>query len=153
MIFKRFFCIFSVLALTITLFTGCASSNTLKDGTYRAEAKDFDSSGYKDYVVVTIKDAKYSSVEFDSFYKDDTNKKKSQDEVYAAAYPSGKNYVKPAKYSKQLAEKLLSDQNIQKVDVIATATTSSNSFKKLISALESNIKKGKTDTLVVDKAS
>ena len=67
-----------------------------------------------------------------------------------AAYPSDKEYVKPDEYSKRLPEDLIKKQNIEDVDVIATATTSSQSFKKLVTSLKDNINKGITDTFIFD---
>ena len=93
-------------------------------------------------------DGKYESVEFDAVDKD--GKKKSEDQEYMAAYPSDKEYVKPDEYSKRLPEDLIKKQNIEDVDVIATATTSSQSFKKLVTSLKDNINKGITDTFIFD---
>ena len=145
---KQIICTIAAAMIAVSMFVGCNSTATMKDGTYRAEAKDYDSHGWKEYVVVTIKDGKYESVEFDAVDKD--GKKKSEDQEYMAAYPSDKEYVKPDEYSKRLPEDLIKKQNIEDVDVIATATTSSQSFKKLVTSLKDNINKGITDTFIFD---
>lgn len=144
---KKLVCAALSAFMLMTALVGCTGSDTMQDGTYRAEMGDYDSHGWKDYVVVTVKDGKYSTVEFDSINKD--NQKKSADEEYAKAYPTTQEWVKPAEYTKQLPEKLMSTQDIEKVDTIATATTSTDSFKKLVTELNKSIKKGKTDTVIV----
>ncbi len=140
--------ILTVCIVSALFLSGCNSTDTMQDGTYRAENKNYDSHGWKDYVVVTIKDGRYSSVEFDSV--NENGAKKSEDEEYLAAYPSDTDYVKPDEYVKRLPEDLLEKQDIDQVDVIATATQSSESFKKLVEALDNSMKKGDTDTVLVE---
>ena len=151
-----------ILSATIpaVIFSACSSQNgasmsgntELKDGEYRAEYKDYDDHGWKDYVTITVSDGKYTACEYDAVNKDD-GRKKSEDKEYASAYPKDGGYVKPEEYTTRLEEDFIEKQNISSVDVIATATNSSESFKKLVGALEVNIKRGKTDTVIIDNNS
>lgn len=126
-----------------------ATTGDMKDGQYRAEYREFDDHGWKDYVVVTVSGGKYTSVEFDSLNRED-GRKKSEDKEYMNAYPKDGNFVKPDEYTKRLAQALVEKQDAEKIDTIATATTSSESFKKLVNALTINIKRGKTETVIVE---
>ena len=53
---------------------------------------------------------------------------------------------------KKLSQSLVEQQDVEKVDAIAGATTSSNDFKTLVNALKNNMKNGKTKTVVVDNS-
>ena len=90
---------------------GNADNEAYKDGSYRAEAKDFDDHGWKEYINVTVKDTE--------------------------------------KLEKSLVEK----QDASKVDTVAGATNSTNSFKQMMKELEKNMKKGDTNTVTVAVAS
>lgn len=149
--FKRLLAIL-VSVVSVLSLTSCSGNNTgatMKDGEYRAEYKNYDNHGWKDYVVVTVVGGMITDVEYDAMNKEDS-RKKSEDSEYLNAYPSDADYVKPDEYTVQLENDLVAKQDIEQVDVIATATTSSESFKKLVNALMTNIKRGKTDTVIVD---
>lgn len=142
----------TLLSLTV-LFSACSGNKSgtsaqFKDGEYKAEFKDYDARGWKDYVTVTVSGGKITVVDYDMLNKDD-GRKKSEDQNYAKAYPENGEFVKPSEYTKQLEDALIEKQDVEKVDIIATATTSSESFKKLVSALKTNMLRGKTDTVIV----
>ncbi|MEG2596844.1 MAG: FMN-binding protein [Oscillospiraceae bacterium] len=142
----------SVLAV-MGLMTSCSlgGSATYKDGTYRAEAKEFDDHGWKDYVNVTVKDGKIAAVEYDAMSQED-GRKKTEDEAYKEAYIGAGYETYPADYTEKLEKGLIEKQEGSKVDTVAGATSSSHSFKKLIKELEKSMKSGKTETLSVDTA-
>lgn len=152
---QRRFAVLLTALLTAIALTGCnnnAGGDTLKDGTYRAEMSA-ESHGYKDYVEITVVGGKIDTVVYDSQTAD--GKRKTQDEDYKKAMMDGNKNAGipetyPADYSKKLTEALLEKQDINKVDTVAGATTSSDDFKALVSALMNNIKKGNTKTVVVD---
>lgn len=144
------------LALTAVLavgtFTGCSaeqlSSTTLTDGTYRAEFRDFDSNGWKDYVEVTIVDGELSEVVFDSINEDDT-KIKSEDESYKAEMEQMVGTY-PAKYNKDLINQFLESGKITTVDIVAGATESTGNFKTLIIEAMANATIGDTEVEIVE---
>ncbi len=127
--------------------TGCATTKKqFQDGVYRAEVAEFDSYGYKDFLVVTVKDGLITDVEFSSFDKDgnsiiDDEKYRTDMEDYADTYPE--------KYAADLSNQLLEAQDIAQVETVAGATYSSNSFKALFQALIKNMETGDTTTVIV----
>lgn len=94
---KRFIAVLLVVLATACLMTGCSSG--MKDGTYKAQFKDYDDHGWKDYVSITVKDGKITDVDYDSMNADGT--KKSEDQAYRESMePVSKTY--PAKFYKEL---------------------------------------------------
>ena len=152
---KKYFAVLAVAILAGALTTGCSSNaEGMKDGTYRAEMKEA-SHGYTDYVEITVKNGKIDTVVYDAVADD--GKKKSQDEDYKKSMMDGNKNAGlpetyPADYMKKLGDSLIEKQNADQVDAVAGATTSTNDFKKLVSALKSNMEKGKTETVVVDNS-
>lgn len=139
-------------ALTVFPLAGCSNSSDhnsssgeslssdglvdqYPDGTYRAEASEF-SHDWKEYVVITVKDGKLTSVEFDAENKA-KDAKKSDDEAYKQTMidgnkANGKPETYPEKFYKELSDSLMNASgDVDKVETVAGATTSSNSFRAL----------------------
>ena len=132
---KRFIAVLLVVLATACLMTGCSSG--MKDGTYKAQFKDYDDHGWKDYVSITVKDGKITDVDYDSMNADGT--KKSEDQAYRESMePVSKTY--PAKF-----------YNPKKVDAVTGATNSSNDFKILAVEAIKAAKAGTTDAVEVSK--
>ncbi len=133
--------------LTVALFAGC--SGGYKDGTYKAEAADFEH-GWKDYVVVEIADGKAAIKEFDSL--NEAGDKKSQNAEYRDAMePVTGTY--PEKYIPEILASFEAKGSTEKMDNITGATNSTNSFKALVNAALESAKKGDTATAIVSAAS
>ena len=64
--------------------TGCSPAD-YRDGSYRAEAADFDQSGWKDYVQLTVSGGKVTEIEYDALNRED-GRKKSEDLAYQQQY-------------------------------------------------------------------
>lgn len=143
----------SVFILAIGL-TGCnsgGSNDAYQDGTYRAEFSDFDSHGWKGYVEITVKDKTFSNVVMD--YVNEEGIKKSESEEYYVTWNSvneDENFD-PTQVFSQLQSQLLEKQDISKVDAISGATSTSSNFTALVESLESNMKSGKTDTVIIEE--
>lgn len=138
-------------ALAVGAFTGCTTeqlNTALTDGTYRAEFKDFDRFGWKDFVEVTISDGELSEVVYDSVNEDGT-KLKSEDESYKAEMESIVGTY-PAKYNKDLINQFIESGKVTSVDIVAGATESTGKFKTLIVAAMQNATSGDTETEIVD---
>ena len=133
--------------VAVTLLAGCGKKGP-KDGTYKAEAKDFDDKGWKPFVEVTYKDRKISDAKFDYTNKADGHLK-SGDQAYITAM-SAKSPTSPDKYTKELASALVDKQDIAKVDTVTGATHSSDNFKALVKAAVDNATNSKTDTATVE---
>lgn len=136
------------LALAAALFTGCVSS-TLKDGTYKAQYKEPDSHGWNEYVEVTVADGKITAVTFDAL---DTNGvKKTDTPEYKDQMLEFGGTTYPEKFYPEIAQKLIDTQDITKVDAVAGATHSTDSFVALVKALDANMKSGNTDVVEIDQ--
>ncbi len=143
------------LALTAVFamgaFTGCSESQvrstTLTDGTYRAEFRDFDSNGWKDYVEVIIAEGELSEVVFDSVNEKD--ELKSEDESYKAEMERMVGTY-PAKYNKDLINQFIESGKVTAVDIVAGATESTGNFKTLIIEAMANATTGDTEVEIVE---
>ena len=143
------------LALTAVFamgaFTGCSEgqivSTTLTDGTYRAEFKDFDSNGWKDYVEVSVVDGELNEVVFDSV--NEKSELKSEDESYKTEMERMVGTY-PAKYNKDLINQFIESGKVTAVDIVAGATESTGNFKTLIIVAMENATTGNTEVEIVE---
>ena len=139
-----------VAVLCLFAFSACSESalTNLKDGSYRAEYKNFDAYGWKDFIEVTVVDGEISELVFDAVNIKDGSLK-SEDEAYKKQMePIVGTY--PAKYNADLINQFLESGKISAVDVVAGATQSTGSFKTLLTNIVPNIKAGNTETVLVD---
>lgn len=144
------------LALTAVFamgaFTGCSesqvSSVSLVDGTYRAEFKDFDTNGWKDYVEVSIIEGQLNEVVFDSVAEDGV-KLKSEDESYKVEMEQMVGTY-PAKYNKDLINQFIQSGKVTSVDIVAGATESTGNFKTLVIEAMKNAATGDTEVEIVE---
>lgn len=137
----------AVLAALLFALPLAGCSSPMKDGAYRAEYKDYDDHGWKDYVEVTVSDGKITGVDYDSI--DAQGGLKSADAEYRATMETVTGTY-PEKYMKELEDRLLEKQDAKKVDAVTGATTSTDSFKLLASEIiAKGIKKGDTATIVL----
>ena len=147
---KKIISVLCIAVMCLTAFTACAeaSFNNLKDGTYRAEYKNFDAYGWKDFVEVTVTDGEISELVFDSV-NIDNGKLKSEDESYKQQMePIVGTY--PAKYSKDLINQFMESNKVSAVDVVAGATQATGSFKTLLTNIAPNLQSGDTGLVLVD---
>ena len=143
---KRVFAALAMIMIMVAALAGCSSG--MKDGTYKAEYKEFDEHGWKDYVSITVESGKITAVDYDAVNADGA--KKSEDTAYREQMePISKTY--PEKFYKELEDQLKNEQDLKKVEAVAGATTSSNDFKILATEALNNAKAGKTETAVVTK--
>ncbi|MEG1783109.1 MAG: hypothetical protein RR253_07665, partial [Oscillospiraceae bacterium] len=146
--------IFSIVLATVALFafTGCSSNGqptpTLTDGTYRAEFKDFDTHGWKDFVEVTVLDGELHQVVYDSL-NSEKSVLKSEDESYKNQMESIIGTY-PAKYNKDLINQFIESGKVSAVDIVAGATQSTGNFKTLMITAMESAQKGDTETKIVD---
>ena len=138
------------VVVCVFAFTACseASFTNLQDGTYRAEYKNFDVYGWKDYIEITVENGEISGLVFDAVNMEDGSLK-SEDESYKSQMePIVGTY--PAKYNADLINQFLESGKISAVDVVAGATQSTGSFKTLLTNIVPNIKEGNTEIVLVD---
>ena len=132
--------------------TGCTreqlNTATLVDGTYRAEFREYDSNGWKDYVEVTVEDGRLNEVIYDSV-KENSDTLKSEDESYKKEMEAIVGTY-PAKYNKDLINQFIESGKVTQVDIVAGATESTGNFKTLIIAAMESAAKGETETQIVE---
>ncbi|WP_125151948.1 FMN-binding protein [Clostridium rectalis] len=150
------------IAMTMTLFAGCASSNdgnkgakdsketktiTYKDGKYKASYDKADSHGWKAFVELEVKNGKISAVDFDYLSKD--NKRKTEDRNYNETMKKSKSKTSPKEFCPKLEKNLVEKQDLNKVDGVSGATSSVENFKALAKAALENASKGETKETIV----
>lgn len=133
----------AVLALSLVACGGSGSGG-IKDGTYTAQYKE-PSHDWTEYLAVTYKDGAITDVDFDA--KDADGNLKS--EATAETYPMD---PLPSEWIPQLEENIKTAGTADKIEAIAGATSSSESAKVLMAAVESQAKAGKTEVVLVDNA-
>lgn len=134
-----------MLVLVTASLSGC-SSETMKDGFYTAEAKDY-SHGWKEYICILVKSGKIVSVEYNA--KDASGFIKAWDNEYMRTM----NMIKgtyPSFYARYFGKQLLEDQNADSIDALSGATHSYGLFSKLAAAVVEQAKAGDTTTVIVD---
>jgi len=148
---KKFLAIMLASLTLVTVLASCGAKDevALKDGAYHAENAEYDDHGWKAYVDVTVEGGKITAVQYDYVNSED-GRKKTEDEAYKEAYVGAGFETYPADYSAKLAADLIAKQDITKVDTVAGATTSSDSFKALVGALEENMKNGDTTPVIYE---
>lgn len=125
---KKIFSLMLTVVLVAALFVGCGAK-TYKDGSYKQEG-EVDEHGWKPEINITVADGKITEVVYDEFSKDD-NHKKSEDEAYKEAYAAKVPGADQKANYEKLAKDLVEKQDPSKVDTIAGATSTTNSFKEL----------------------
>lgn len=133
---KRILSLLAIASLTATLFVGCGTKaeSALKDGTYTAHT-EADNNGYSSSIEITVADGKISAVKFDEKDSEGTSKLDMPDYNEQMLSISGSNPI--AAYP-TLEESLIKTQNVDAVDTVTGATSTSDTFKALATeALES----------------
>ena len=138
------------VVVCVFAFTACseASFTNLQDGTYRAEYKNFDVYGWKDYIEITVENGEISGLVFDAVNMEDGSLKSEDGSYKSQMEPIVGTY--PAKYNTDLINQFLESGKISAVDVVAGATQSTGSFKTLLTNIVPNIKEGNTEIVLVD---
>jgi major membrane immunogen (membrane-anchored lipoprotein) len=125
-------------ALTSAIFVGCGNADkkteaALKDGTYTAES-EADERGYVASIEIEVKDGKIASVKYDEG-KDGESKLDNEEYNTKMKDKSGSS---PKEAYPALEAALIEKQDVQAVDTVTGATSTSDSFRTLAKkALES----------------
>ena len=142
---KRIFSVLCVLVMTLGL-AACAAAS-IEDGTYRAEYDSFDVNGYKDFVEVTFQDGSVTSVVMDAVCEADGSLKSESEEFGESMRTVVGTY--PQKYYTDLINQYIQSGSVDGVEIVAGATTSSNSMLALLRALEDALLAGSYNGTVV----
>lgn len=131
------------LALVLALALA-ACSGGIKDGTYKAQFKE-PSNDWTEYLAVTYKDGEITDVDFDATNANGDLKS----ETTAETYPMD---PLPSEWIPQLEANIKAAGTADKIEAVAGATSSSNSAKLLMAAVEKQAKAGDTEVALVDNA-
>jgi major membrane immunogen (membrane-anchored lipoprotein) len=133
---KRFFALFFILAV---LLASCSqNTSVLHDGYYTAEAAEFDSHGWKEFITICVSNGRIITVEYNA--KNPSGFIKSWDMDYMR-HMGAVSGTYPNDYTRVYARELLAKQNPE-VDVLTGATESYEKFKQLAAAV---LEQAKTD--------
>ncbi|SFN41488.1 FMN-binding protein [Proteiniclasticum ruminis] len=143
----------AVLAFIALFLSSCTTEpvSPLQDGSYSVTFDDFDSTGWKAYLVLHVKNQKIGSVEYDYIGSTSNGGKlKSEDISYAEAMFSVAG-TKPELYIRQLVDSLLTHQDPDQIEVVSGATTSTKDFKKFAMLAIEAARKGDTSPITVSQ--
>lgn len=152
-----------MLAVAVCLgLSGCSSEETSSipdlaqgpyaNGSYEVKMPQYEG-GWQEYGKITVSDGYITAVEYDA--RNEAGEKKSQDTAYRDSMAAGNaaNGL-PAVYPEKVYNDLVTafravEYDLQKVDAVAGATTSSENFKKVMAALMERVENGQTGEITL----
>lgn len=129
-----------VVIFAAVSFAGC-SGNSYNDGTYTSQLAEFESSGWKDTMEVTIQGGKIVKINWDAIYKDDTipirKKQYSKSGLYGmlAVGAVGEWYDQAVAAEQYVLENGIDSLNVKDdgySDAVSGCTVHVSSFDKLV---------------------
>lgn len=159
---KKLLSLICASVLMLGAFTACSSKEdvaaetviteeaaVLVDGTYKAEAADFDDNGWKAFVETTVLDGQITEAKFD--YTNAEGALKSEDAEYNEKMKEISG-TSPVEFGPALATALVEAQSPAAIDAVTGATSSSTTFVEMTTALMENMTAGNAEVLVVTLA-
>ncbi len=143
---KRIFSGLLPALLLAVLLAGCGGATKLQDGYYTAQALEF-SHGWKEYITIMVKGGKIVSVEYNA--ENPSGFIKSWDNAYMQNMLHS-NGTYPNEYTRYYAGQFLEGQGKEEIDALTGATSSYNSFQKLMAAVLEQAQEGDSSIAVVD---
>jgi major membrane immunogen (membrane-anchored lipoprotein) len=135
------------LIFLAALYMSCGGNSTaLKDGYYTAEAAEFDSHGWKEYVTLSISSGKICMVEYNAF--NPSGLVKSWDMNYMRLMNAASGSY-PNAYTRYYAGQLLTRQGTEGIDALSGASDSYRTFLRLADAALENARRGDTGPRMV----
>lgn len=135
-----------LLALLLLVCTGgCSNAETLQDGYYTAMAAEY-SFGWKEFVTITVKRGEIVATEYNA--ENPSGFIKSWDNAYMKNMKTVEGTY-PNEYTRNYAAQLVAQQTPDRIETIAGASTSSNSFRQLAAAAIGRAQKGDSTTAIV----
>ena len=139
--------VFVILAAMAGILTSCSSAeNSLKDGYFSAEALEFDSYGWKEYVTICVSSGQIIMVEYDAVNSSGFIKSWDMDYMRVMNAADG---TYPNAYTRSYGTKFMENQGIEGVDLLSGATHSYYSFLQLAEAVLESARLGDTSTRLV----
>ena len=143
----HFLCGAFVLVLMSLFFYFMYPRDSVQDGYYTAEAKDFDDHGWKEFVTIFVSGGKITTVEYNA--KNSSGFIKSWDMDYMRLMNAWGG-IYPSAYMRAYAADLLTKQDVEKIDAVSGATHSYHAFKQLATAIMKKIIEGDTSVAFVE---
>ena len=134
------------LVLAAVLGSCSAAGYPLKDGYYSAEAAEFDSYGWKEYVTICVSSGQIILVEYNAFNK--SGFLKSWDMNYMRVM-NASDGTYPNVYTRYYGGRLLSQQGTEDIHYLSGATHSYYSFMQLAEAALVKARQGNAETSLV----
>jgi major membrane immunogen (membrane-anchored lipoprotein) len=136
-----------ILYIFIFFLISCSDSKfSLKDGYYTAEAAEFDTHGWKEYVTIGVSLGRIVTIEYNAF--NPSGFIKSWDMDYMRVMNAGDGTY-PAAYARAFMRQLLANQGTANIDGLTGATNSYHSFIRLADAALESARQGSGATRLV----
>ncbi|MCL1837263.1 MAG: FMN-binding protein [Treponema sp.] len=129
----------AIFAAAAGMLSCTAAEETLKDGYYSAEAAEYDSYGWKEYVTICVSSGQIILVEYNAFNA--SGFIKSWDMNFMRVM-NASNGTYPNAYTRHYRAKFLENQGIEGLDIVSGATRSYYSFLQLAGAVLENARSG-----------
>lgn len=129
---KKFLAFAIVLTLILTMTVACTTEESpdsagFEDGTHTAQG-DLDDHGWQPEIEIIVENGEITSVDFEEY--SERGELKSEDEEYSDSMEDVSG-VRPADAYEQLENDLIDSQDVDQVDLVSGATSSSETFKDL----------------------
>ena len=135
------------LILPAGMLVSCSSAEyPLKDGYYSAEAAEFDSHGWKEYITICVSSGQIIMVEYNAF--NTSGFIKSWDMDYMRVM-NAKDGTYPNAYTRYYGGKFMEKQGVEGIDFLSGSTHSHFTFLQLAAAVLENAQLGDTATRFV----
>lgn len=129
---KRLYRLLAAAFVLSLLLCSCSTGpNELQDGYYMAQAAEYDSHGWKDFVTICVRDNRIVAVDYNA--KNAYGFIKTWDMEYMRVMKTSCGTY-PTEFNRAYTEDLLSLQSPLKVDAISGATVSHGVFQQLAEA-------------------
>jgi major membrane immunogen (membrane-anchored lipoprotein) len=137
----------ALLVLSAGILVSCSSAEyLLKDGYYSAEAAEFDSHGWKEYVTICVSSGQIIMVEYNAFNTSGFIKSWDMDYMRVMNAEDG---TYPNAYTRYYGGKFMKNQGVDDIDLLSGSTHSHYSFLQLAEAVLENARLGETATRLV----
>jgi major membrane immunogen (membrane-anchored lipoprotein) len=153
---KKIFILLLIGILIMPAFFGCSqkggkgipeeNTSDYQDGVYHAIYDRNDVRNWKAFVDITIEDGQIVEVYYD--YINDTDELRSKQQGYIEGFSAANGYT-PREGFDELANRLIKEQDIEKVDAVSGATHSSRNFNELSAAALEKAREGDTSDTIV----
>lgn len=120
---------FILLTVSMILVVGCTGGKANYEDGLHSEEAEIDDRGWKSTITITVENGKIQEVNYDEVNEEGVSKTK--DAEYGALMKEEAG-ITPREAFKELEEALKSSQDVDEVDVVSGATTSSEVFKSLV---------------------